>query len=122
MPLDVTSLLQLMDQGVLQNIKLAYKKQFLRFLIEEDSGSLTLLEKIKKINLKDVGYWSAESWDNVSEQTLRRSWKRMWPTLTYEQTSEENNEAENLIDLKRNIPGWTIITLHFLLYLCCTAF
>lgn len=105
LPPNVTSLLQPMDQGVLQNMKLAYKKRFLRSLIEEDSGSLTMQQKIKNINLKDVVYWSAESWDYVSEQTLRRSWRKIWPNLSYEETVEENVTAENLIDLLRNIPG-----------------
>lgn len=105
MPPNVTAILQPMDQGILQNIKLGYKKQFLRSLIEENDGLLTLKEKIKNVNLKDVIYWSAESWESVSEQTLRKSWKKIWPTLTYEETVQENNDTEHVINLLKKVPG-----------------
>jgi hypothetical protein len=55
LPPNVTALVQPMDQGVLQAMKLGYRKKFLRTLIEGDS-SLTLIEKIKKVTVKDVAY------------------------------------------------------------------
>lgn len=105
MPPNVTAILQPMDQGILQNIKLGYKKQFLRSLIEDDDSSLTIQDKIKKVNLKNVIYWSAESWESVSEQTIRKSWNKIWPTLTYEETVQENNDTQHVINLLQNIPG-----------------
>ncbi|GFV26021.1 tigger transposable element-derived protein 7 [Trichonephila clavipes] len=63
LPPNVTPLLQPMDQGVLQKLKQIYRKQFLRTLIEDDTVSL--VAKIKQTNMKDVVYWSAESWENL---------------------------------------------------------
>ncbi|GFS52135.1 jerky protein homolog-like [Trichonephila clavipes] len=63
LPPNVTLLLQPMDQGVLQKLKQIYRKQFLRTLIEDDTVSL--VAKIKQTNMKDVVYWSAESWENL---------------------------------------------------------
>ncbi|KAJ8883107.1 hypothetical protein PR048_014946 [Dryococelus australis] len=36
----------------------------------------TLLQKIKNVNIKDVVYWAAESWEAVTEQSLKKSWKK----------------------------------------------
>ena len=50
LPPNVTSILQPMDQGVLQNIKLNYRKMLLRTLIEEQDCSV--IENLKKSNHK----------------------------------------------------------------------
>ena len=55
------------------------------YLIEEN-GSLSILEKLKKVTIKDV----AESWQNTSVNLLRRSWKKLWPSLKFEKTPTQN--------------------------------
>ncbi|GFT63333.1 hypothetical protein TNCV_3695991 [Trichonephila clavipes] len=77
-----------MDQGVLQKLKQIYRKQFLRTLIEDDTVSL--VAKIKQTNMKDV-YLSDESWENVTDQTLIKSWKKLRPTLEYAENQPEND-------------------------------
>ncbi|GFX38323.1 DDE-1 domain-containing protein [Trichonephila clavipes] len=96
-----------MDQGVLQKkLKQIYRKQFLRTLIEDDTVSL--VAKIKQTNMKDVVYWSeswfSESWENVTDQTLIKSWKKLWPTLEYAENQPEN-DATSLLQLVQTIPG-----------------
>lgn len=108
LPPNVTSLLQPMDQGVLQNIKLSYRKMLLRYLIEEN-GSLPILEKLKKHTLKDVIYWVAESWQNTSVNLLQRSWKMLWPSLEFEKTPTPTPAAQDdnteLLHLVQQVPG-----------------
>ncbi|GFV96259.1 jerky protein homolog-like [Trichonephila clavipes] len=102
LPPNVTPLLQPMDQGVLQTLKQIYRKQFLRTLIEDDTVSL--VAKIKQTNMKDVVYWSAESCENVTDQTLIKSWKKLWPTLEYAENQPEN-DVTSLLQLVQTIPG-----------------
>ncbi|GFW67927.1 jerky protein homolog-like [Trichonephila clavipes] len=102
LPPNVTPLLQPMDQGVLQKLKQIYRKQFLRTLIEDDAVSL--VAKIKQTNMKDVVYWSAESWENVTDQTLIKSWKKLWPILEYAENQPEN-DVTSLLQLVQTIPG-----------------
>ncbi|GFV63609.1 tigger transposable element-derived protein 2 [Trichonephila clavipes] len=102
LPPNVTHLLQPMDQGVLQKLKQIYRKQFLRTLIEDDTVSL--VAKIKQTNMKDVVYWSAESWENVTDQTLIKFWKKLWPTLEYAENQPEN-DVTSLLQLVQTIPG-----------------
>ena len=65
----MAALLQPMDQVVLQMIKLSYGKILLQTLIEENC-SLSILEKLKNITIKDVIYWVAESWNSTSTHLL----------------------------------------------------
>ncbi|GFV44468.1 hypothetical protein TNCV_4737221 [Trichonephila clavipes] len=58
--------------------------------------------------MKDVVYWSeswfSESWENVTDQTLIKSWKKLWPTLEYAENQPEN-DATSLLQLVQTIPG-----------------
>ncbi|GFW57037.1 jerky protein homolog-like [Trichonephila clavipes] len=102
LPPNVTPLLQPMDQFVLQKLKQIYRKQFLRTLIEDDTVSL--VAKIKQTNMKDVVYWSAESWENVTDQTLIKFWKKLWPILEYADNQPEN-DVTSLLQQVQTIPG-----------------
>ncbi|GFW00056.1 jerky protein homolog-like [Trichonephila clavipes] len=102
LPPNVTPLLQPMDQCVLQKLIQIYRKQFLRTLIEDDTVSL--VAKIKQTNMKDVVYWSAESWENVTDQTLIKFWKKLWPTLEYAENQPEN-DVTSLLQQVQTIPG-----------------
>ncbi|GFV58576.1 tigger transposable element-derived protein 2 [Trichonephila clavipes] len=89
-----------------KKLKQIYRKQFLRTLIEDDTVSL--VAKIKQTNMKDVVYWSeswfSESWENVTDQTLIKSWKKLWPTLEYAENQPES-DATSLLQLVQTIPG-----------------
>ncbi|GFW24404.1 jerky protein homolog-like [Trichonephila clavipes] len=76
LPPNVTPLLQPMDQGVLQKLKQIYH----------------------------VVYWSAESWENVTDQSLIKSWKKLWPTLEYAENQPEN-DVTSLLQLVQTIPS-----------------
>ncbi|XP_049855394.1 jerky protein homolog-like [Schistocerca gregaria] len=102
MPLNVTPLLQPIDQGVLQTLKLTYRKQFLRTLIHDDS--IPLVDEVKKANVKDVVYWAVEAWLNISEITLRKSWRKLLTFLEFQDNLVENEE-ENLLQMIQAIPG-----------------
>lgn len=104
LPPNVTSVLQPMDQGVLQNLKLGYRKKLLRFIIENDENSV--VENLKKITIKDVIFWTAESWQNTTVNLIRKSWKNLWPSLEFETSTPvtQNNNSE-LLQLVQKIPG-----------------
>lgn len=105
LPPNVTPLLQPMDQEVLQNMKCVYKKMLLRSLIENEDSSQTILQSLKKINIKDVIYWLGEAWDNLKEQLLRKSWKKLWPSLSYIDSPEQADDRTEVLQLMHQIPG-----------------
>lgn len=105
LPPNTTSIVQPMDQGVLQAIKQNYRKMLLRILVEESDEQLTILQKLKKINVKDVIFWVAEAWANTKERALQKSWKNLWPTLAFVDTSFQPDTDCNLLPLVNKLPG-----------------
>ena len=78
LPPNTTSVLQPMDQGVLEALERHYKHDLLlRMLDEERVGSMNTAEFIKTINIKDAVLMSARSWDEVKESTIAKSWKKL---------------------------------------------
>lgn len=91
LPPNVTPLIQPMDQGVLDTIKRYYRKELLtKILTEEENESVSVSYLLKSINIKHVIYMIADAWDRVSEKTLNKSWKKLWPAACLkEELSDE---------------------------------
>ena len=104
LPPNVTSILQPMDQQVLQQIKRQYKKRLLQALVKEDID-ISITEKLKKINVKDVIFWVAEAWNNISENCIQKSWKKLWPSLSYEEDPPVEVDVIEFLELMHEIPG-----------------
>ncbi|GBM55381.1 hypothetical protein AVEN_120180-1 [Araneus ventricosus] len=84
-----------MDQGVLQNVKCSYRKMLLRKLIESDGSSDFLLQLLKNVTMKDVIYWVSESWDNVTQNCLAKSWKKLRSSIADSSKVEQNEQKRN---------------------------
>lgn len=105
LPPNVTSILQPMDQGVLQNIKLHYRKMLLRTLIEEEEDS-SVRDRLKKVTIRDVIYWAAEAWEKCNKTLIQKSWKKLWPSLEFEKTNlPDAAPMTDLLQLVQQIPG-----------------
>lgn len=87
MPPNCTPLMQPMDQHVIQAVKLYYRKKLLKKIVDSETAIITSL---KNINLKDVVYSLAEAWHRVSNELIRKSWKRLLPQL--EATASDDEE------------------------------
>ncbi|XP_050338865.1 jerky protein homolog-like [Bactrocera neohumeralis] len=78
LPPNVTSILQPMDQSIIETLKRLYRKQLLRRLLTtEDSEIETTLKFFKETNLKDCYYMLVEAWNSVEMQTLKRAWNKL---------------------------------------------
>lgn len=86
LPANTTSLVQPMDQSVIETFKRRYRKKFIEALISEDNVSL--IDYWKAYNMKNVVYSTADAWGELSEETLRRSWNKLWPQTSEETVSE----------------------------------
>ena len=72
LPPNVISLIQPMDQGVLETLKRQYRKSLLRDILLSD-GEVDIAEFLKSVNMKVVIEKVAISWDKISADTIRRS-------------------------------------------------
>ena len=70
LPTNTTTLVQPMDQGVLEAMKRRYRKAVLQSLLLEDQEGRSIIELCKKINMKDVVYMTAAAWEDVPSLTL----------------------------------------------------
>ena len=102
LPPNTTSLIQPMDQAVLDPLKKRYKRRLLHHLIiENESSELSVPEILKTITLKDVVYWIAEAWSEASCDSLRKAWRNLLPEPDMSDQSEGPNfdHDSNEIDL-----------------------
>lgn len=91
LPPNTTSLIQPMDQGIIQSFKCHYKSEFLKKILDLDP-SLKLSDCKKYFNLKDCIYLLAESWNSVSQSTLINAWHNLWINSLF--IDSENDEEE----------------------------
>lgn len=94
LPPNVTSLLQPMDQGIIECMKRLYKKQLLRKLLLADENEEGTLIYHKNINIKDCCYMVADAWTSVKAITLKRAWNKINGISTQQQIQEEKENAE----------------------------
>ena len=78
LPPNTTSIVQPMDQGVLDPLKRCYKKQLLHYvIIERDNAHLSIPDVLKKVTLKEAVYWAAIAWEEASCEGLANAWKKL---------------------------------------------
>ncbi|XP_064419100.1 jerky protein homolog [Latimeria chalumnae] len=114
LPANVTSLIQPMDQGVIQNMKCFYRKDFLRKLINHEG---TIQDFQSQYNIKDVIFNIACAWKLVKSETLRRAWRKLWPSVMFVDVSSDEEEFEGfnvkkkkntiaeILDVVHNVPS-----------------
>lgn len=93
LPPNVTSVLQPMDQGVIEAFKRFYRKQLLRMLLLDLETNAESVQTIYKyVNLKDAVYMAADAWESVKEVTLKKAWHKLSPEP---QISSAENDASS---------------------------
>ncbi|XP_044002409.1 tigger transposable element-derived protein 2-like [Aphidius gifuensis] len=91
LPQNMTSILQPMEQGCLQNLKTIYRKILLEFVVKELTANKCLAEILKSITIREAVFWLARSWNMVTTSTITTSWKSLWPEI---QTIKSLSETE----------------------------
>ena len=104
LPPNTTSLIQPMDQSVLESTKRRYRKELLKKLLLADSTTstdapeLTIIEFWKKLNIKDAMFMVAEAWNDVPESTIQASWKKLLNEETASTESPGSVDSETIPD------------------------
>lgn len=112
LPPNVTSLIQPMDQGVIECLKRRYRRKYISSIVEKSEGGCNIFETMKSFNIKDAIYTIAESWEELKPDTLRKSWRKLWPNVMNESDridDEQNNDTQEIVkDLQTvqpNVPA-----------------
>lgn len=110
LPPNVTSIIQPMDQGIIEKSKRLYKKSCLReLLLERDDEGITNF--MKNQNLKDCCNLIAKAWERVTPQNVRNAWKNLLVTGNFEgQESTNELEVRQTMDLVRRVPRYAALS------------
>lgn len=134
LPPNVTSIMQPMDQGVLENIKKNYRRLYLEHVLLYTEKEEDIISAIRKITLKNVMYWVSQAWDSVRGSTIKKSWSKVIDIENYDSEddiplselalklrsrgemsssnfdSETEEEEQNLFELMQNLKGCENVT------------
>lgn len=95
LPPNVTSLIQPMDQGVIECLKRRYRRKLLSEILEKMDSGMELISALKQINIKDVIYMIPKAHEEISSETYIKSWQKAWPNIE----NEVANKAEDELPL-----------------------
>lgn len=102
-PPNVTSLIQPMDQGIIQATKLKYQKKFLTSIVEAEKKDSNLIDHLKTVTIKNAIEWIAESWDEVQPRTISKCWNKIWPLMTKDVATQTDETAEDIFSLSEGV-------------------
>ncbi|GBN54245.1 hypothetical protein AVEN_171127-1 [Araneus ventricosus] len=88
------ALIQPMDQNVIQNMKLGYRKLLLTTILNDPLHNENLEKTQTNVNLKDVVF-SLANWASVSTLLINKSWKNLLPNKAALNTSLQWAEEQN---------------------------
>jgi len=108
LPANTTSVIQPMDQGVLDPLKQRYKRKLLsHIIIENESSDLSVPDLLKKVTIKDAVYWVSAAWQEASNDSIRKSWKKLLPDDVSEtsETSDTTASCDEVNDDTDIVPS-----------------
>ena len=113
LPPGVTSLIQPMDQGVLQALKQRYKKKLLQQLLIEDENGVSVPQFLKTINMKVVADYVAEAWKEIPSSTFRKSWRKILPIVEESVEPEHPPDANDSVRLVSEVSSLPSVQSEF---------
>ncbi|GBM63698.1 hypothetical protein AVEN_147632-1 [Araneus ventricosus] len=88
------ALIQPMDQNVIQNMKLGYRKLLLTNILNDSVHNENLVKTLKNVNLKDVVFNLANCWALVSTLLINKSRKNLLPNFIDSEVEENVQTVE----------------------------
>ena len=111
LPPNVTSLIQPMDQGVLESLKRRYRRKILEELVFKDEEGVPILEFLKSLHMLRVSNLIAACWSEIPAKTLQLSWRKILPACDVGKKQEQavasqeatTNTEESLVSMFRKL-------------------
>ncbi|GBM05691.1 hypothetical protein AVEN_123825-1 [Araneus ventricosus] len=107
LPPNTAALIQLIDQNVIRNIKLGYRRLLLTNILNDPVHNENLEKTLKNVNLKDVVFSLANCWAFVSTLLINKSWTNLLPNFIDSEV-EEIQLASLIYHLQNTNPMFNI--------------
>ena len=104
LPKNTTSRLQPIDAGVIQNVKVKYRKLLLKFVISRVNDKKTASEIVKEVDVLKAIRWVKEARNQVDQETIRKGLCGFIPEV-YEEIESNNQIDTEFEELVRCIDG-----------------
>lgn len=111
-PPNPTSVLQPLDQGIIQSFKVRYRKLMVSELVEQIESGGSYSEYDVRIALDKIG----QSWNSVTPKTIRNCFKHSGFTLVNDDNNEEHDLDIDLDDVWQRFCAIDVSDTHSLIY------
>ena len=75
LPPNTTSMIQPLDLGIIQNIKVHYGTLFLCFVLSKIDMCVTASDIIESVSILHAIWWVYQAWEAVSPETIQKSFR-----------------------------------------------
>ena len=95
LPKNTTSRLQPLDAGIIQNIKLQYRKRMMRHLLHVMDQCNSVSELVKRVTVLDAIGWLRAAWESVQTTTIEQCFAKCgFKIQSAVQSIEENDDDD----------------------------
>lgn len=109
LPPNTTSHCQPLDQGIIQNFKIKYRKFLIRRLLTFTNIGDPFEKAEESINLSSAIVWIVAAWKNVSSTTIKKCFQKagFMETIQEQETFDEEDDIplSQLFSVLKDIPG-----------------
>lgn len=103
LPPNVTSLIQPMDQGIIEKVKKAYRHKLPHeILIHEHLDDI--VKRVKSWTLFQCCKFISAAWDSVTESNARNAWNKLVKDQEWSTCDDPSLEPESFLELVRKLP------------------
>ena len=105
LPPNTTSHCQPMDQGIIQAMKLKFRKKQLQYLLSamDKHPELTGPHLLKLISVLDAIYWVKNSWNEIEQKTITKCFNKCGFIESSSANSESTDDDDSLDDLPLSV-------------------
>lgn len=115
MPPNTSCLLQPMDQVVIKTFKAYYQRNVQLDVFDKvDNHGMTLAEYWKDFKINRCIEETGKAWEEVSEGTLNKSWKKLYPSMFEGTAAESEQNVDLVIDIEEEAKKYASEVDHIL--------
>ncbi|XP_051168089.1 tigger transposable element-derived protein 2-like [Leptopilina boulardi] len=114
LPMNLTSDVLPMNQGIIEKLKIIYRQNFLKEVLQRGikADIESVNEFLKTWNLRDSCHILKSAWESVSSTILIQSWRKVCTEDMFEEQMEiecdphDTHDKPELLNLLKRIPGY----------------
>ena len=94
LPKNTTSMLQPLDAGIIQNFKVKYHKRLIKYVLARVNEKKSASEIVKSLNVLQAIQWVQESWEDVTNATIKNYFEKCGIVKRHEELMEVEDEDD----------------------------